>query len=299
LLSNHRVRISGNQFLSTGAVGLRNVQVLCGSDGVAAASPWEHVEISGNYSNAQARYAIARAGADPLSNVHAVNIVFRDNVMSGAYDRSLIAQGFTRLKAHGNVIASCVNSGMWISGTSLVTSTPAESIDVSGNTFVSCVTNAPAATGSLDADITADGAASCSIYGNSHFSTNATKAANHILVTSVTSLYRGEYAAMYAARTANVNATPTAFAAGSFISGSATYDPPNLNDGAGATTTVTVTGAALGDAVDTVSFSLDLQGITVTAYVSAANTVSVRFQNESGGTLDLGSGTLRVRVRKS
>jgi hypothetical protein len=48
-----------------------------------------------------------------------------------------------------------------------------------------------------------------------------------------------------------------------------------------------------------VSFSLDLQGITVTAYVSAANTVSVRFQNESGGTLDLGSGTLRVRVRKA
>jgi len=33
--------------------------------------------------------------------------------------------------------------------------------------------------------------------------------------------------------------------------------------------------------------------------VSAANTVSVRFQNESGGTLDLGSGTLLARVRKA
>jgi hypothetical protein len=30
--------------------------------------------------------------------------------------------------------------------------------------------------------------------------------------------------------------------------------------------------------------------------VSAANTVSVRFQNESGGVLDLASGTLRVRT---
>jgi hypothetical protein len=77
--------------------------------------------------------------------------------------------------------------------------------------------------------------------------------------------------------------------------GSVVYDPPNLADGAGTTTTVTVTGVALGD-LATVSFSLDLQGITVTAWVSAANTVSVRFQNESGGALDLASGTLSARV---
>jgi hypothetical protein len=81
------------------------------------------------------------------------------------------------------------------------------------------------------------------------------------------------------------------------LTGSATYDPSNLIDGAGETTTVTVTGAALGDYAEA-SFSLDLQGITVTAWVSAANTVSVRFQNETGGTIDLGSGTLRARVFK-
>lgn len=79
------------------------------------------------------------------------------------------------------------------------------------------------------------------------------------------------------------------------LAGSATFDPPNLADGAGTTTTVTVTGAALGDFAKA-SFSLDLQGITVTAWVSSANTVSVRFQNESGGALDLASGTLRARV---
>lgn len=83
------------------------------------------------------------------------------------------------------------------------------------------------------------------------------------------------------------------------ISGSATYDPPSLADAAGATTTVTVTGAALGDYVEAVSFDKDLQGITLTAYVSAANTVSARFQNESGGVLDIVSGTLRARVRKA
>jgi len=82
------------------------------------------------------------------------------------------------------------------------------------------------------------------------------------------------------------------------LNGSAVYDPPNLPNGDGGTTAVTVTGAALGDYVTGVSFSLDLQGITLTAWVSAANTVNVRFQNETGGAIDLASGTLRARVAK-
>lgn len=82
-----------------------------------------------------------------------------------------------------------------------------------------------------------------------------------------------------------------------FLDGSATFNPGSLADGAGETTTVTVTGAALGDFAEW-SFSNNVSGISVTAWVSATDTVSVRFQNESGGTLDLSSGTLRVRVRK-
>ena len=78
--------------------------------------------------------------------------------------------------------------------------------------------------------------------------------------------------------------------------GSATYDPASLVDGARATTTITVTGAALGDFVTGVSFSLDLQGVLLLAYVSAVDTVTVVFQNESGGTVDLASGTIRVMV---
>jgi hypothetical protein len=81
------------------------------------------------------------------------------------------------------------------------------------------------------------------------------------------------------------------------LDGSATYDPPSLADGVGVTTTVTATGAALGDFA-MASFSNDLQGILMTAWVSAANTVSVRFQNETTGVIDLASGTLRVRVQK-
>lgn len=81
------------------------------------------------------------------------------------------------------------------------------------------------------------------------------------------------------------------------IEGTATYDPPSLADGAGTTTTVTVTGAALGD-MAAASFSIATSGIIITAWVSAANTVSVRLQNESGGVLDIGSGTLKAWVLK-
>lgn len=76
------------------------------------------------------------------------------------------------------------------------------------------------------------------------------------------------------------------------------YDPPSLNSGsADSIQTITVTGAALGDLVDA-SFSRDLQGVRLNAWVSATNTVSYRFINESGSTVDLASGTVKVRVRK-
>ncbi len=84
----------------------------------------------------------------------------------------------------------------------------------------------------------------------------------------------------------------------SVLFGSATYDAASLVDGAGATGTVTVAGAALGDFAE-VSFGVSLQGITCTAFVSAADTVSFRLQNETGGTIDLASTTVRALVRKA
>lgn len=84
-------------------------------------------------------------------------------------------------------------------------------------------------------------------------------------------------------------------AAVGMIQGSAVYNTASLGDRAGATTTVAAIGAAIGD-YSLVSFELDLVGITVTSYVSAADVVSVRIQNESGGTVDLASTTIRVRV---
>jgi Right handed beta helix region len=81
----------------------------------------------------------------------------------------------------------------------------------------------------------------------------------------------------------------------SWISG--TYNPPSIASGGTTTTTLTVTGAAVGDFVDA-SFSLDLSGLQLSAYVSAADTVTFVFQNPTGGAIDLASGTIRAKLRK-
>jgi hypothetical protein len=80
-----------------------------------------------------------------------------------------------------------------------------------------------------------------------------------------------------------------------------TLDVASLVDGAGTTTTVTIPNVPAPGTTPcrvSVTMGVDLAGITVTGYVSAANTVAIRFQNESGGTVDLASTTLYVVVEE-
>jgi hypothetical protein len=76
----------------------------------------------------------------------------------------------------------------------------------------------------------------------------------------------------------------------------ATLDTDNLADAAGVSDTVAVPGVALGDIVLGFSFGVNLSGMTVTAYVSAANSVVIRVQNESGGAINLASTTIRLVI---
>ncbi|HYI47507.1 MAG TPA: hypothetical protein VEX35_03490 [Allosphingosinicella sp.] len=86
---------------------------------------------------------------------------------------------------------------------------------------------------------------------------------------------------------------------GQLLTASTTFDPNNLADGAGQTSgAITVTGAAFGDDV-AVAPPYDLQGIVCTGYVSAADNVKIRLQNETGGAIDLASGTWKVVVQKA
>lgn len=75
----------------------------------------------------------------------------------------------------------------------------------------------------------------------------------------------------------------------------ATWNPGSCLDGDEVAVDVTVPGAKLGDFAFA-SFSLDLTDMSLTADVTAANTVTAVLANNTGGTVDLGSGTLRVKV---
>lgn len=192
-----------------------------------------------------------------------------------------------------NVINGCSNFAL----SSIFTSGATAHVIVSGNTIIDGL-NANTGSSSTNADIVVQGATNVACMNNVFGTADANR--NYgMSFNTVSALLLRDNTAWQTSNTGTYINAVTAYLPGSVLAGSATYDPPNLVDGAGATTTVTVTGAALGDLVECVSFSLDLQGITVTGYVSAANTVSVRFQNESGGTLDLGSGTLLAQVRKA
>ena len=92
--------------------------------------------------------------------------------------------------------------------------------------------------------------------------------------------------------------TATSSASGR-LTNSATYNPPSLLTGVRDTEqSMTITGVALGDMVVGASFSVDLAGCRLEAYVSGTDTVKYQFYNPTVGTVDLASGTVRITVQK-
>ena len=74
-------------------------------------------------------------------------------------------------------------------------------------------------------------------------------------------------------------------------------NPGNISPNSQIKETYTVTGAQLGDIVQ-VSFDQDLQGVMLFGYVSAQDKVTVVFQNSTGNTVALTSGTIRVHISR-
>ena len=82
------------------------------------------------------------------------------------------------------------------------------------------------------------------------------------------------------------------------LTGTTTYNPPNLASNAGDTGgTVTVTGAAAGDSCRCSHASV-AQAIEQDCAVTAADTCTCILTNRTGGAVDLASGTLRCTVEK-
>ena len=88
---------------------------------------------------------------------------------------------------------------------------------------------------------------------------------------------------------------PTITRIGNDLEGSDTWDPGSIANGAKEPKNVTVTGAALGDFA-TASFSLDVQDLVLNAQVTGTNTVTCILANNTGGAIDLGEGTVYVKV---
>lgn len=84
-----------------------------------------------------------------------------------------------------------------------------------------------------------------------------------------------------------------------YLQGATNFDPPSLATGASTTTTVTVTGAAVGDFVEYVAGTQIAPGFTINGEVTAVNTVTVTISNVSAANpTDLANGTITVRVSK-
>lgn len=79
------------------------------------------------------------------------------------------------------------------------------------------------------------------------------------------------------------------------LTASATWDPASILDGDMVAVDTVVTGAALGDFV-MASFSLDVADLVLSSTVTATNTVTTVLANNTGATVNLSSGTLRLRV---
>jgi len=80
-----------------------------------------------------------------------------------------------------------------------------------------------------------------------------------------------------------------------YLSGSETKDWGSIADGDELAEDVAVVGAALGDFA-VASMSIDVTDLIITASVTAANVVTVILSNNTGGAIDLGSGTLFARA---
>ena len=81
------------------------------------------------------------------------------------------------------------------------------------------------------------------------------------------------------------------------LQGSDTWDAGSIADGDEEAKEVTVTGATLGDFA-IASLSLDVADLVLNAQVTGANTVTCILANNTGAAVDLGEGTVYVKVTK-
>lgn len=76
----------------------------------------------------------------------------------------------------------------------------------------------------------------------------------------------------------------------------AVVDPASVATQVTGTDTITVPGVALGDQVLSFALGVSEGNMTIRAYVSAANTVTLLYANNTAGPIDLASSTAKLVV---
>jgi hypothetical protein len=87
---------------------------------------------------------------------------------------------------------------------------------------------------------------------------------------------------------------------GALQKSSVTTDPGSLVAAGGqADITITATGVALGDIIDAIAISRNSEGLEITPRISAADTIFVRLENQTGADIDLATTMFTVWWRKA
>ena len=98
--------------------------------------------------------------------------------------------------------------------------------------------------------------------------------------------------------TNNTGGTFTVTGVTNTLLASATLNFPSTGSRTSSDLTITVNGADIGDAVSLGTPAAPTTNSVFVAFVSTANTVTVRFNNYTNGSLDPASGTFKVVVHK-
>lgn len=233
--------------------------------------------ISGNLIQGAVAGAGIRANAGQEIDIRANR--FAGNV-SGIYVEAIDVAQAVELTVSGNTFKDNTNYAIEMAGTGLA----AQSVECADNVISSSNIATLQPTGFV-----VNGAVSTMVFGRNTFS-------NNYVINLVETVFANRATKAVLQLSAGVLTRMKLLDSLNYIN-TAVYDPASLADGVGVTTTVSVPGAALGD-MARASFSISLQGVLMQAWVSAANVVSVRFQNETGGIVDLASGTITAQVIK-
>lgn len=261
----------------------------------------DHCTVSGNVCQAG-----STVDGSPVLHVNgAEDVIISGNIVQGSgattERQGILVEASSNVLVIGNLVKDTYRQGIQIGSTTM--SASIDNITVSGNLVEDCVEASVATT----APILITGNSGSGFYplrlvmtGNTiRDSRTAGQEADYAIdiSTSIPAATQAVYRV-----SGNLSSGPAAVLPGGVnlpLWGSLSWNPASLSDGAGETSSaITVTGAAAGDSVD-VYPPYDIQELLVTGAVSAANTVEIRIQNETGGTVDLGAGTWKVRVRKA